>query len=489
MAFNFVAYEPDQQYLMPPNLRDWLPDGHLALFIVDAVDQIDLRSFYAHYRQDGWGRAAYDPKMMVTLLLYAYCLGERSSRRIERHCQEDIAFRVITANQLPDHATIARFRQIHEKAVAGLFQESLRLCAEAGLVKLGTVALDGTKMKANASLAANRTAEGIEREIERIVRQWLEEAKAVDAAEDERYGPDHRGDELPEELRDRHSRLARLKVAKARLDAEERERQQAYEEHLKEREAKEAASGKRLRGRKPKAPDPEEAKEARANITDPDSRIMKTRSGAYIQGYNGQAVVTEEQIIVAADVTQEANDVHQLHPMLEEMKESLDEAGIEEEPEVAIADTGYLSEENLKNADPEGPELLIATAKDWKVRQALADACSPDNETAGHREDAVEREDGSDPALANEPAEKSGQSEPTLLEAMEAKLSSERGRELYPKRGQTVEPVIGQIKSGRGCDGFMRRGLKAAKSEWKLLCATHNLLKLWRSVGRLPALA
>jgi len=360
-----------------------------------------------------------------------------------------VAFRVIAANAVPDHATISRFRQAHEKALEGLFGQVLRLCAEAGLVKVGVVALDGTKMKANASLAANRTYESLKEE----ARKMLAEAAQKDAEEDALYGKDKRGDELPEELRDPRSRLARLKECKERLEREATEKAHAQEEKIRKRKEAEAAAGKKKRGRKPAEPDPEPKGKAKANVTDPESRVMKTRTG-YVQGYNAQAVTTQDQIIVAAEVTQEANDLKQLHPMLEKAQAEVAGAGVEEKIGVALADAGYWSEENAAEADEEGPELLIATTKDWKQRKAMRERSPPR---------------GRIPKGA------------TRRDRMERKLLTKRGRELYPLRSQTVEPVFGQVKECRGCDRFQRRGNKAAQSEWKMLCATHNLLKLWRS--------
>jgi transposase len=447
--FNFLPLDRDQDYLMAPSLRDWLPEGDLVWFVLDAVSQMDLGAFYAKYRRDGWGNAAYEPSMMVSLLLYAYCLGVRSSRQIERLCERDIGFRVITANQAPDHSTIARFRQTNEEGLAALFTQVLRLCAEAGLVKVGVVALDGTKMKANASLAANRRYASIERE----VRRMMEEAEAKDAEEDKLYGPDRRGDELPEELQDRRKRLTRLKEAKARLEREAAVEAAKQAEKMAQRNEEEKKSGQKKRGRKPKQPDDTPQAGAKANVTDPESRIMKTRTG-YLQGYNGQALVTKDQVIVAADVTQEENDVQQLHPMLEQTQEELSAAGVEEEIGAVLADAGYWSETNLQEADPEGPELLIATTKDWKQRKAL-------------------REKG--PPRGRIPKDIS------LLERMERKLRTKRGWLLYSQRGWMVEPVFGHAKDVRRCDCFMRRGHSAARSEWRLIAATHNLLKLWRS--------
>jgi transposase len=448
-SFNFLPLNREQDHLMPPSLRDWLPEGDLSWFVLDAVSQMDLTPFYAKYRADGWGHAAYEPSMMVCLLLYAYCLGVRSSRQIERLCERDIGFRVITANQAPDHSTIARFRQANEEALTALFTQALRLCAEAGLVKVGTMALDGTKMKANASLAANRKYASIEAEVKRM----LEEAAAKDAEEDELYGPDRRGDELPEDLRDRRKRLTRLKEAKARLEHEAAAEAAKQAEKIEKRAKEEKKTGRKKRGRKPKEPDDTPPVEAKANVTDPESRIMKTRTG-YVQGYNAQVVVTKDQLIVAADVTQEENDVLQLHPMLKQAQEELTAVGVEEHIDVVLADAGYWSEANVQEADPEGPELLIATTKDWKQRKVL-------------------REKG--PPRGRIPKNLS------LLERMERKLRTKRGWGLYSQRGWIVEPVFGHAKDGRRCDRFMRRGHGAARSEWLLIAATHNLLKLWRS--------
>ena len=449
MGYHFLPCERDQLYLMPPALQDWLPEGDLAWFILDAVAQMNLTAIERTYRADGWGQAAYEPAMMVALLLYAYCLGERSSRRIERLCQRDVAFRVITANQGPDHTTMARFRQTHEIELATLFTQVLRLCAEAGLVKVGIVALDGTKIKASAALASNRTAETIATEVSRM----LTEAQATDAAEDRQYGPERCGDELPEVLRDRKSRLARLQACQERLTQEAATATGQQQAKIETRQAEEAATGQKKRGRKPKAPEAAADRAAKANVTDPDSRIMKTQAG-YVQGYNAQAVVTEDQIIVAAEVTQEANDIKQLHPMLERAQANLKALAYPQAVGTALADAGYCSEANLMEADPDGPALLIATNKDWKQRKALREQPPP----RGRYPKGL-----------------------TARDRMERTLLTKRGRRLYKKRGQTVEPVFGQIKSARGCDGFMRRGKAACDSEWKLLCATHNLLKLWRN--------
>ena len=310
---------------------------------------------------------------MVAVLLYGYCLGMRSSRRIARGLEDDVGFRVVAANQQPDFRTICRFRAEQEEALEGLFVQVLRLCHGAGLVKLGVVALDGTKVAANAAVDANRSHEAIEEEVGRM----LAEAKATDAEEDARYGPDRRGDELPGGLGRRADRLKRLKEAKERLEREAEAIAKAAQEHMERRQAEEESSGQKKRGRKPKVVEATPSEESKANTTDPESRIMKSRQG-YVQGYNAQAVVSEDQIIVAVGLTQEANDVQQLEPMLQTLEHTLEAAGLEERPDVGLVDAGYWSEANIRACSrPEMPELLIATTKDWKQRKLLREKGSP----------------------------------------------------------------------------------------------------------------
>jgi len=414
MAYNLIECNREQMYLIPVSLRDWLPEGHLAWFMLDAVEAIDLTKFYLKYRSDGWGRAAYDPQMMVSLLLYAYCLGVRSSRQIEGACEVNVAFRVITGNLKPDYSTICRFRSENERELGVLFTEVLRLCAEVGLVKAGVVALDGTKVKANGSLSANRTQEHIEEE----VRKMLAEAREKDEEEDRIFGKDSRGDEIPPGLKDRRSRLTRLKECRERLAREKEEKAQRQAERIAKRKGEEEAEGHKKKGRKPKevARVLEEEAKAKANVTEPDSRIMKTRAG-YIQGYNAQAVVDRGQIILAADVTQEPNDVHQLHPMTKEGQQELKAVGIGEEIETELADAGYWSEGNLAELSPTDPEFLIATTKDWKQRKAMREQGAPRGRIPEHL---------------------------SARERMERKLLTERGKSLYKLRSQMIEPVFGQ---------------------------------------------
>ena len=449
MGYHFLPYDRDQLYLLPPALQDWLPESDLAWFLLDAVAQMDLKKLTQTYRNDGWGQAAYDPTMMVALLLYAYCVGERSSRRLERLCERDMAFRIIAANQRPDHTTLARFRQTHETALAALFTDVLRLCAQAGVVQVGVVALDGTKIKADAALAANRTVEAIQK----TVQTMLSEAQTVDDAEDRVYGAEQRGDELPEGLRDRHSRRARLQACQARLEQEAAAALAQQQSKLETRQAEEAETGRKKRGRKPKAPKALADAAAAANVTDPDSRIMKTHAGS-VQGYNAQALVTAEQLVVAAELTQQANDIQQRHPMVAQAQKNLHTIGHRQPIGTALADAGYCSDANLTMVVPNGPELLVAPNKDWKQRKAQREQPPPRGRIPTHL---------------------------SARERMERALLTKRGRRLYKLRGQTVEPVFGQIKTVRGCERFMRRGEQACASEWKLLCATHNLLKLWRS--------
>jgi transposase len=442
MAYNFLPGDRDQPFLLPPDLRDWLPQDHLAWFILDVVDQLDLAAYYRAHRDDGHGHPAYDPKLLLGVLLYGYCLGVRSSRQLERRCQEDLAFRVLAANQTPDHVTIARFRVRHEQALAGFLVQSLKLCAAAGMVKVGVVALDGTKLAGNAADKANRTLDRLEGEVAEILRQAAE----ADQHENAEFG-DARGDELPAALASKASRLARLRQAKARLDAEAAERAQRFAQRAAASAAAAAAKGRPPPTLKPRARDEAPNPKATANTTDPDSRLLHTRKGR-VQGYNAQAVTTCEQVIVAAELTQDANDFQQLHPMLNAISATL-AAEIAERPGTLAADSGYWSIANLTEI-PNAPALLIPPPK--------------------HGRHGKPRKDGKPSASKSD----------GLRAAMTAKLQSEDGKACYAKRKETVEPVFGQIKDSRGARRFLRRGLAACEAEWRLLCGTHNLLKLWR---------
>jgi transposase len=445
MAYNFLACDRDQAFLLPPDVRDWLPADHLAWFVLDVVDQLDLGPFLAAYRADGHGRAAYAPRMLLAVLLYAYCTGVRSSRQIERRCHEDIAFRVLSANSAPDHVTIARFRVRHEQALAGLLVASLKLCAAAGMVRLGLVALDGTKIEANAAATANRTHARLQAQ----VAELLQQAAATDEAEDREHGA-ARGDELPRALAGRAERLARLQHAKALLEAEAAARQQRYQQRVRDLAAAARARGQRPRAhirprRRDEAPNPT----ATINTTDPDSRLVRG-NGRTLQGYNAQAAATLGQVVVAAELTQQANDLQQLAPMLTAIRTTLAAAGIGDPVQRLAADSGYWSIANVSTI-PDAPELLIPPAR--------------------HGRHGKPRKDG-------KPTESKSDS---LRTAMRARLDSTHGKACYAQRSRTIEPVFGQVKTVQRGGRFMRRGLAACQAEWKLLCGTHNLLKLWRS--------
>jgi transposase len=457
MSKQFRDCDLNQAYLLPPSLQDWLPEGHLARFVAEVVEALDLSGIYAKYEEgDGRGLAAYDPRMMVRVLIYGYCRGVASSRRIERATYEDVAFRYLAADQHPDHDTIAAFRQEQLAPLSQLFVQVLQLCQRAGLVKLGHVALDGTKIQANASkhkaMSYERMGEA-EKKLEAEVQALLAEAARVDAEEDGKYGKGKRGDELPAELARREKRLEKIREAKAALEQEAREaaekKQAEVEAQLREREKQERERGRKMGGRPPQAPDPERAQpepKAQRNFTDPDSRIMKDgATKEFVQAYNAQAVVdSEAQVIVVAAVTQETNDKKQLVPMLKEVKVQMGSP-----PQQATADAGYFSEQNVTDSKLQGIDLFVA----------------PDRQKHGEKR----------PCTTGPPPPEAG-----VAEQMRHKLRTAEGQAVYKLRKAVVEPVFGQIKEGRGFRRFLLRGLVKVQAEWKMICATHNLLKLFR---------
>lgn len=443
MTQNFRQCDRDQALLMPPSLREWLSSDELAWCVLDVVAEMDLSALYGEYRADGHGRAAFDPGMMVALLLYAYAIGERSSRAIERRCHLDVAFRVITANQAPDHATIARFRARHEQALSELFGQVLALCARTGLVSLGMVALDSTKFAANASGSANRS-------YEQIAAELLAEAQAVDQAEDQQFG-EARGDELPKEMSDPASRRARLQEAKRQIEAEHRAATDAHRERLQRRAALEAEQGRKFAGRPPKGPSEQVPVDARMNITDRDSRSVRTRQG-FIQGYNAQAVATREQIIIAAEIVGNGVDYGLLEPVTDAAVRELAMAGVDGQIEVLLADAGYWDSEQIENLAARGTQPLVPPDGQNSKR-------SIGKNRKGPRYDFMRRA-----------------------------IASERGRALYSQRKHTIEPIFGQIKHNRKISRFQRRGISACRSEWRLIATTHNILKLWRA-NNAPAAA
>ena len=455
----FKPYQPNQLFLLPPDMKDWLPDGHLVYFVMDVVGELDLCAIYQRYDNSKGGQPPFDPKMMVSLLFYAYCVGLPSSRKIEKATYERVAFRVLTADQHPDHDTIADFRKRHLDALSGSFVQILLLCQEVGLVKLGHVSLDGTKVKANASkhkaMSYGRMEKKAE-ELEAEVKRLLTEAQAVDDAEDAKYGKGKRGDELPKELRFKQDRLRKIKEAMESLEQEAKAKADAKREEIRLKELSLQKEGEKRKGKKPKDPSDKPDSKAQRNFTDPESRIMKDgASKSFEQAYNCQAAVDEEsQIIVATNVTQQPNDKQQLEPLVEEIKKNTDD----KTPEKLSADNGYFSEPNVQYLEDEGIEGFIATG-----RQKHGDVpqCAERGRIA---KDA------------------------TKQERMVRKLRTKKGRETYSKRKQIVEPVFGQIKETRGFRRFLLRGLENVSGEWDLICLTHNLLKLFRS-GLMPKVA
>jgi transposase len=510
MARNFIAVDRDQVLLMPPSLADWLPADHFAWFLLATVEQLDLSAFYEAYRPDGLGRPAFDPRLMVGLLLYAYSKGQQSSRGIELGCVEDVGYRVVAANQKPDHATIARFRRRHETALAGLLGSVLGLCAEAGLVSVGMIAIDGSKLSANASQESSH-------DYERIAREILAEAERIDREEDELHG-DARGDELPEHLRTAAGRKAALAEAKRKLA--ERKQHAAADEpepepepegsveveleldpvaivasqggrqgwfrearrQLERRRETEAtpmprsraqrlleaerrlqenlatarvaneryeefrATGRMKNGRRLGAPPKPylvpDSPEGKINLTDLDSGSMKTLRG-HMQGYNAQLACNEQQIVIAAEVTIVAPDFGVLEPMVTATLRELEAAGINDRPEVVLADAGYWHQTQMENVINQGMQVLIP------------------------------------PDAANRKGARPGW-EGGYYEHMRRVLSSDYGGGLYKRRQAMIEPVFAHTKFNRGITRFMRRGRSAVRSEWRLIAATHNLLKLHR---------
>jgi transposase len=508
MAQNFIAVDREQVLLMPPSLREWLPEDHFAWFVLATVERLDLSAFYRAYRPDGHGRAAFDPRLMVGVLFYSYSHGLMSSRGIERACVENVAVRVVAANQKPDHATIARFRQRHQDALAGLFNGVLKLCAQAGLVNVGLIAIDGSKLSANASQECSY-------EYERIVRELLAEADRIDREEDEQHG-ESRGDELPEHLRTEEGRRAALAQARERLEREladggsedgeeddsdpgspdleieldaiaivagqngrqgwfrearrqvERQRELAarpirrsraqrlldtelrMQQNLaatvfaNERYEEYRAQGRMKNGRRfggpPKPFVPPTLPEGKINLTDPDSGSMKTLRG-HMQGYNAQMATNEQQIVLAAEITVVAPDFGVLEPMVTATLGELHTAGITERPEVVVADAGYWHQAQMERVINEGIQVLIPP-------------------------DAAKR-------ASARPGWEGG-----YYAHMRRVLATEHGGGLYKRRQAMIEPVFAHTKFNRGINRFLRRGRSAVRAEWRLITATHNLLKL-----------
>lgn len=513
MPQNFIDSRVGQPFLLPPDPEEWLPEDHLAFFVRDALAQVDLSGVYARYRGNGQGRAAYEPSMMLAVLVYAHAVGVRSSRSIERRCVEDVAFRVLCGNASPDHATIARFFTRHRDQFEALFVEVLVLCRQLGMLRLGEVAVDGTKVKANASWSSGQTAAALEHQVreaqaefEELARQVVAEVSAEhasnDAAEDAAFGAD-RGDELPAGLRRRGERLDRMRRARelARQRQDEADQKLAGAQAAWDARAAKAAAGKSSGGQDPggqNRPCPEPApaegspaepaaagqggrrkpgpkpgvlgprpsedvkRRPRVSVTDPDSARMKDKTG-FVQGYNAQAAVTGDQIIVGVLVSTNPTDHHLLHPVVQATRGMLTRAGIDDRGpaglSTVLADAGYTGETVFAQAETDGLHLLAPLASD------------------------ADRARGADPAagrnLSRHPATARAQ----------AKLRTVQGRQHYAQRGRTVEPVFGQLKDRLGMRQFLRRGLDNVTAEWTLAALTSNLRKLHRRHRTMPAIA
>jgi len=429
MAKTYRPYVPEQDLLLPPSLREWLPEDHLAFFVSDLVDHLDLSAITAVYEDEERGYPPYHPVMLTKVLVYAYCVGVFSSRRIQRRLVEDVAFRVLAAGNAPDFRTIADFRKTHLAALTGFFEQVLHLARDLGTLRVGRVAIDGSKIKANASkhkaMSYGRMKEK-RKQLRDEVKALLAQAEAADAAEDAEYGADRRGDELPAELQRRASRLQRIREATRALKA------RAKDEAAVKGEPVESAK-----------PDPK----AQYNFTDPESRIMKGPDG-FVQGYNVQVAVNEGQLIVGQGVTQDTNDKKQLLPMITTIAQ---QSGMT--PTHVLADAGYCSEENLGAMAGTTIDAYISTRK----------------QKHGERPGPCPR--GPLPTTA------------TIIDRMARKLHTKVGAAIYARRKAMVEPVLGQIKQARGFRQFLLRGVEKVQGEWSLVCTTHNILKLYRLCG------
>jgi len=453
MAHEFQSYSVDQVYLLPPSPRDWLPEGHLAYQIIDVVESIDLGAFFASYGADGRGAPAFSPVMMVSLLLYAWSRKVYSSRKIASLCRDDIGGRVLVGEHLPDHRTVNTFRLRHREALNGLFQQSIALCKRAGMVDLSVAALDGSKIEANASKRKAMSYERIIKEEERIQSEidgYFKRAAEEDAADDAKYGADNEGLNVSDEIKRRQSRIAKIREAKAALEEEAIAAAERKQKERAEKEKSAADKGKKLSGRPPKI-DFEPKSSAQRSFTDPESRIMKGGDGSFMQAYNAQAVVDGKyQVIIAADLSQQAADVVHLPAMLEQTQQNVGSL-----PKELLADPGYFSEENMQATENLRVNALIP----------------PNKERCGSPSDPA-------PELSKEELAKL-----SPIEQMRHRISTKAGRDSYRKRKTIVEPVFGQIKGCAGHPGFLgflRRGLEKCSAEWQWACASHNILKYIR---------
>jgi transposase len=464
---NYRPWDSQQGSQRPVSPQEALPEDDLVFFLLDTITDLDLSAFHQYYLGETRGQPPFDVTMMVTLLVYSYCIGVTSSRKIAAACERNLAFRAIVGNDPPDFRTISDFRKIHLAAFKPLFLEVLRLAGEMGMVKLGNLSTDGTKLDANASRHKAMSYGYMNKEIERLqkeIEQLLKQADQIDAEQDAALGS-RRGDELPDELKRRDDRLAKIREAKARLEAEARVKAEAEQKRRAEEQAQREAEGRARRGKEPAPVDATPEDKAQTNFTDAEAKIMKQSNKGFDYSYNAQAVVDgEEQIIVAAEVTNQANDKQQAVPMAQAALDNLEAAEIERPqtedgkplPIPNTLDNGYLSEEAVEGLENIGMDPYIAAGRQ-KHHEAAPPPATPTPSTPGQ------------PAPALNAKEK-----------MQHKLRTPMGKLLYAARKHIVEPVFGQIKGARGIRAFLLRGLEKVRAEWQLICLTHNLLKIWR---------
>lgn len=480
MPQHYITRPSDQQFLLPVDMSEWLPEDDLSKIVLDLVDhKFDLSQFYGKYREDGLGAAFFDPKIMVGLILYSYCQGVRSSRQIERNCYRDVAYRIVARNHQPDHTTISRFYKSFTSELETLFFQFLKILHKNGMVNVGVIALDGTKMKANAAMRRNRTLTQMEIQI----KQMFEDSRRIDEEEDKIYGEKGNGDIVPETLKTHKRRKELFEAAKKKMNEESAWENQDYDERVKQREEEENNNqdGKKLRGRKPKPPVPDSQRTTKINTTDPDSRIMKSYHNDYFQGYNAQIVVSQNQYIIAAEVMNDENDSNLLIPMVKQLEEQ-DRYPVSDS--VLLTDAGYWGYSNYLAVCDSPLELLCATRKERKLSKIdgsfrflldLKEICRNGATPSPNRT-----------VLASVAAEfyhtfiANGvfpTPQAIARGIMEAKFTSENAKTLYSKRKTIIEPLFGWTKENRNFKKFQRRGLGICKSEWKLICLTQNILK------------
>jgi len=465
----------EQQYLLPVNIKEWLPEDDFSHIIIDIVSVLDLSEIYSAYREDGQGAAFYSPEIMTGITLYSYVRGARSSREIEQLCKYDVGYRIVSRNSYPDHTTISRFFQKHGSTLGSLFMQILRLMNEAGIVSNNVLAVDGTKIKANASMSANMTYE----KLEAAITSRINEILSKDIEDDALYGSDRSGDEVPDCLRTRDERLRRLRAAKQRLDDEQKIQSDEAKEKIQSREEEERETGRKKRGRKPKPPQKTPAPEKVANTTDPDSSIMKNGT-SHFQGYNAQAFANQDGIILAASVTNSAADYNQLNPMMQELFAVAEQTGISLMNILVLADAGYWSYQNYLVMINHPCQFLCSTRHERDVFLTrgsprtlldIGDVCSGDY----HPCPAILAACG-DWCFRNLLSENEIPSPQTITKKiMDTKMEPISMKRKYSRRKTIIEPVFGWIKENRGIRKFQRRGTIQGDNEWKLICITQNL--------------